>query len=199
MISSTTSYTDPNNWSGFTIGSGWTKETDKGKQARVVADWDYDLPGEWTGHLKAGLTYVSTAKGVAKRNGTALATAQLNKIGAAALRNGMTSQLPIDHLDFGAGWPKSWATWDSNYFYANFDPNTYNPQSTFTPSQSFGAEEDVKTAYVQSDFKGHIGERELRINAGVRFSDTDTKIDNFKQQGAGLVYAPNHEPRKTLP
>jgi TonB-dependent receptor len=192
-ISSPTSYTDPNSWSGFTIGTGWTKETDKGKQARVAADYDYDLPGGWSGHLKTGLTYVATIKGVNKRNGTALATAHLNSIGAAGLRSAMTSQLPINNLDFGAGWPHSWATWDSNYFYSQFDPNVYNPDSTFTPSQSFAAEEDVKTAFVQSDFKGDIGGHELRFNAGVRFSRTETDIDNFKQKGAGLVYSPNHE------
>ncbi|QJD89758.1 TonB-dependent receptor [Duganella dendranthematis] len=192
-ISSPTSYTDPNSWSGFTIGTGWTKETDKGKQARVAADYDYDLPGGWTGHLKTGLTYVATIKGVNKRNGTALATAHLNSIGAAGLRSAMTSQLPINNLDFGAGWPHSWATWNSNYFYSQFDPNVYNPDSTFTPSQSFAAEEDVKTAFVQSDFKGDIGGHELRFNAGVRFSKTETDIDNFKQKGAGLVYSPNHE------
>jgi TonB-dependent receptor len=192
-ISSPTSYTDPNSWSGFTIGTGWTKETDKGKQARVAADYDYDLPGGWTGHLKTGLTYVATIKGVNKRNGTALATAHLNSIGAAGLRSAMTSQLPINNLDFGAGWPHSWATWNSNYFYSQFDPNVYNPDSTFTPSQSFAAEEDVKTAFVQSDFKGDIGGHELRFNAGVRFSRTETDIDNFKQKGAGLVYSPNHE------
>lgn len=192
-ISSPTSYTDPNSWSGFTIGTGWTKETDKGKQARVAADYDYDLPGGWTGHLKTGLTYVATIKGVNKRNGTALATAHLNSIGAAGLRSAMTSQLPINNLDFGAGWPHSWATWNSNYFYSQFDPNVYNPESTFTPSQSFAAEEDVKTAFVQSDFKGDIGGHELRFNAGVRFSKTETDIDNFKQKGAGLVYSPNHE------
>ena len=192
-ISSPTSYTDPNSWSGFTISSGRTKETDKGKQVRVASDYDYDLPGGWTGHLKTGLSYVATIKGVDKRNGTALATAKLNSIGAAGLRSAMTSQLPIDHLDFGAGWPHSWATWNSSYFYSQFDPNVYNPDSTFTPSQSFAAEEDVKTAFAQSDFKGEIAGHELRINAGVRFSKTETKIDNFKQKGTSLTYSPNHE------
>ena len=35
--------------------------------------------------------------------------------------------------------------------------------------------------------------RELRVNAGVRYSKTETDIDNFKQQGASLAYAPNQE------
>ena len=118
--------------------------------ARAAADWDYDLPGEWTGHLKTGLTYVSTGKGVNKRNGTALATAQLNRIGAAGLRSGMTSNLPISNLDMGSGWPKSWSTWDSNYFYNNFDPNTYNPASAFTPVPDPPREREYRQSPCQS-------------------------------------------------
>lgn len=193
-VSSSTSYTDPNSWSGFTIGTNRTRETDKGKQARVVADWDYDLPYEWSGHLKAGVSYVSTTKGVNKRNGTSLATAHLNAIGAAGLRSAMTTTPPISNLDLGAGWPKTWATWDSNYFYSQFNPAIYNTDATFQPNQSFAAEEAVKTAFVQSDFKGNLwDEHALRLNAGVRFASTDTGIDNFKQKGTNLAYAPNHE------
>jgi iron complex outermembrane receptor protein len=38
-----------------------------------------------------------------------------------------------------------------------------------------------------------VFDRELRLNAGVRFARTETLIDNYKQQGASLVYAPNQE------
>lgn len=192
-MSSTVSYTDPNNFSGFGIGTGLTRETDKGKQARLVADWDYGLPGDWAGHLKAGLVYVETTKGIEKRNGTALATAKLNALGTAGLRSGMTSTLPISNLDMGAGWPHAFGTFTRDYTYGSFDPLAYNTEATFTPAQSFTAQEKVTTGFIQSDFKGKIAEHEWRLNAGVRYSRTDTHIDNFKQKGASLVYQPNQE------
>jgi iron complex outermembrane receptor protein len=192
-LSSPISYTDPNSYSGFSIGTGLTRETDKGKQARLVADWDYELPADWTGHMKAGVSYVETTKGVNKRNGTSDATARLNTIGAAGLRNNMDSTLPISNLDIGPNWPQAWSTFSRAYTYANFDPLAYNSEATFTPAQSFTAQEKVSTVYVQSDFKGKVWEHDLRLNAGVRYSSTDTGIDNFKKTGAGGTYQPNQE------
>ncbi|MFZ6757433.1 TonB-dependent receptor [Undibacterium sp. Ji50W] len=192
-MSSPSSYVDPNNYSGFGIGTSLTRETDKGKQARVAADWDYGLPGDWKGHLKAGLTLVETTKGVNKRNGTAAATSQLNALGIASLRSGMSPNLPVDNLDIGAGWPQAWSSFSRAYTYGNFNPLAYNSEASFTPAQSFTAKEKVSTAYVQSDFKGQVMDHELRINAGVRYSTTDTNIDNFKKTGAGGAYLPNTE------
>jgi iron complex outermembrane recepter protein len=194
-VSSPTSYTDPNNFAGFQIGTGWTKETDKGRQLRAAADWDYDLPGGWKGHMKTGFSYVETTKGIDKRNGTSLATARLNQLGNAGLRAGMTSTLPISNLDMG-NWPNAWGTFDRGYTYATFNPLEYNPNSAFTPAQSFTAQEKVSTAFVQSDFRGEVFGRELRLNAGVRYSETKTYIDNFKQTGANNAYAPNEEEGK---
>ena len=192
-LSSPVSYTDPNNFQGFGIGTGWTRETDKSSQGRVVADWDYALGGDWTGHLKAGLAYSETSKEINKRNGTSAATTKLNTLGTAGLRAGMTSTLPIDNLDMGAGWPHAWGTFTRDYTYSTFDPLAFNSEATFTPAQSFKAQENVSTAFVQSDFKGQVLDRELRLNAGVRFARTETRIDNYKQQGTSLVYAPNQE------
>ena len=192
-MSSPVSYTDPNNFQGFGIGTGFTREIDRGKQGRLVADWDYGLPGGWSGHLKTGVVYVETAKDIHKRNGTSLATARLNQLGVAGIRAGMTSELPIDHLDMGGGWPHAWGTFSRDFTYATFDPVGFNPASAFTPAQSFKATESISTAFVQSDFKGQVLERELRFNAGLRYSRTETDIDNFKQQGSSLTYAPNQE------
>jgi len=192
-MSSPVSYTDPNNFSGFGIGTGLTRETDKGKQGRLVADWDYDLPGEWTGHLKSGLVYVETTKGVDKRNGTADMTTKLNKLGDAGLRSGMTADLPISNLDMGAGWPHRFGTFTRDYTYGTFDPLAYNTAATFTPAQSFTAQEKVTTGFIQSDFKGQVAGYDLRLNAGVRYSRTELGIDNFKKSGAGGVYQPNQE------
>ncbi|WP_458232374.1 TonB-dependent receptor [Roseateles sp. P5_E8] len=195
-MSSPVSYTDPANFQGFGIGTGWTRETDKGKQGRVVADWDYALAGDWTGHLKAGLVWAETSKDINKRNGTSAATAKLNTLGTAGLRSGMTSDLPIGNLDMGAGWPHAWGTFTRGYTYSTFDPLALNSEATFTPAQSFKAEETVSTAFVQSDFKGEVFGKELRLNAGVRFSRTETLIDNYKQKGASLTYQPNQEKGK---
>jgi len=192
-MSSPVSYTNPANFEGFGIGTGWTRETDKGKQGRVVADWDYALAGDWTGHLKAGLVWAETSKNINKRNGTSAATAKLNTLGTAGMRSGMTSDLPISNLDMGAGWPHAWGTFTRGYTYSTFDPLAFNSEATFTPAQSFKAEETVSTAFVQSDFKGEILGKELRLNAGVRYSKTETLIDNYKQQGTSLTYLPNQE------
>ncbi|GGY60554.1 TonB-dependent receptor [Pseudoduganella albidiflava] len=195
-LSSPTSYTDPNNFQGFQIGTGWTKETDKGRQARAAAEYSYELPGGWTGKMKSGFSFVETTKGIDKRNGTALATARLNQLGTAGLRSGMTSNLPISNLDMGGGWPGAWGTFDRGYTYSTFNPLEYNPNSTFTPAQSFTAQEKVSTAFVQSDFRGEVFGRELRFNAGVRYSETKTYIDNFQQAGANNAYVPNEEEGK---
>jgi len=195
-MSSPVSYTNPANFDGFGIGTGWTRETDKGKQGRLVADWDYALAGDWTGHLKAGLVWAETSKNINKRNGTSAATAKLNTLGTAGLRSGMTSDLPIGNLDMGAGWPHAWGTFTRGYTYSTFDPLALNSEATFTPAQSFKAEEKVSTAFVQSDFKGEVFGKELRLNAGVRFSRTETLIDNYKQKGASLTYQPNQEKGK---
>ena len=192
-LSSPVSYTNASNYSGFGIGTGLTRETDKGKQARVVADWDYSLPGDWTGHMKAGVSYVETTKDINKRNGTSAATTRLNTIGTAGLQSNMNPSLPIDNLDIGSNWPQAWSTFSRSYVYSTFDPLTYNSEATFTPAQSFKAQEKVSTVYIQSDFKGQVFSHDLRLNAGVRYSSTDTAIDNFKKTGTGGAYLPNQE------
>ena len=192
-MSSTADYTNPNNFTGFGIGTSWTRETDKGKQGRLVADWDYDLPGGWSGHLKGGLVYVETTKEINKRNGTSDMSAKLTKLGDAGLRSGMVSTLPVNNLDMGAGWPHKFGTFSRDYTYSTFDPLAYNTEATFTPAQSFGATEKVTTGFIQSDFKRDIAGHELRLNAGVRYSRTELGIDNFKKTGAGNGYLPNQE------
>jgi len=192
-MSSPIDYTNPANFSGFGIGTSWTRETDKGKQGRLVADWDYGLPGDWSGHLKGAVVVVETTKGINKRNATSAMTAKLNGLGNAGLRSGMTADLPIANLDMGAGWPSRFGTFGRDYVFSTFDPLAFNNEAAFTPAQSFGATEKVSTAFIQSDFKGRVLERELRFNAGVRYSRTELDIDNYKKTGAAGEYLPNQE------
>ena len=193
-MSSPVDYTNPANFTGFDITTGWTRETDKGRQARLVLDYDYDLFAGWSGHLKGGLVWVQTSKGVEKRNGTAGMKAKLVGIGDAGLRSNMVADLPISNLDMGAGWPHRFGTFTRDYVFSTYDPLVYNTGAAFTPAQSFSATEKVSTGFVQSDFKGQVLARELRINAGVRWSQTELGIDNF--QKSGNDYLPNQESGK---
>jgi TonB-dependent receptor len=192
-LSSPIDLTDPNNYAGFGVNTGWTRETDKGRQGRLVADWDYDLPGDWTGHLKGGLVYVDTTKGVNKRNATSAMSAKLNSYGVGGMRAGMTSTLPIQNMDMGAGWPHNFGTWTRDYVYSTFDPLAYNTDAAFTPAQSFTAAEKVTSGFLQSDFKGEVAGHGVRVNAGARYSKTDLGIDNFKKTGSNNAYLPNQE------
>jgi TonB-dependent receptor len=192
-MSSPVDYTNPANFTGFDINTGWTRETDKGRQARLVLDQDYDLWGDWTGHFKGGIVYVDTTKGVEKRNGTAGMVAKLKQFGDAGLRSNMVSTLPISNLDMGDGWPHQFGTFTRGYTMGTYDPLAYNTGAAFTPAQSFGAEEKVTTGFVQSDFRGPVLDRELRINAGVRWAQTKLGIDNYKKAGTNNTYAPNQE------
>jgi len=189
-MSSNIDYTNPANFSGFDVTTGWTRETDKGRQARLVLDYDYALFAGWTGHLKTGLVYVDTSKGVEKRNGSAAMKAKMVGLGDASVRGSMVSTLPISNLDMGAGWPHQFGTFTRGYAFGTYDPLAYNTGAAFTPAQSFTAAEKVSTGFVQSDFKGEVLARELRLNAGVRWSQTELDIDNFQKNGA--VYEPNH-------
>jgi iron complex outermembrane receptor protein len=195
-MSSNVDYTNPANFSGFDITTGWTRETDKGRQARLVLDYDYDLFAGWTGHLKTGLVYVDTSKGVEKRNASADMKAKMVQMGDAGIRSNMVSTLPIPNLDMGAGWPSRFGTFTRGFAYSTWDPLAYNTAAAFTPAQSFTASEKVSTGFVQSDFKGEVLGRELRLNGGVRWAQTELDIDNYKKNGAGNTYSPNQEKGK---
>jgi len=193
-LSSPVDYTNPANFNGFDVTTGWTRETDKGRQARLVLDYDYDLFAGWTGKLRTGVVYVETSKGVEKRNGTAGMKAKMVALGDASVRSNMVSTLPISNLDMGAGWPSRFGTFTRDYAFGTYDPLAYNTGAAFTPAQSFSATEKVSTGFIQSDFKGQVLARELRVNAGVRWSQTELDIDNFQKNGN--VYEPNQEKGK---
>lgn len=186
-------FTDPLNYRDFQAGFDWNRETDKEKVAKVVADWDYNLPANWTGHLKAGLSYVATTKEKVKRNGTALGTAKIATLGLDGMRSHMDRSVPLDNLNIGDNYPGIWATFSRDFMQNTLDPVGSALASPVDLSTSFAAEEDVSTVFIQSDFEGQVFDRDLRINAGVRYSDTKTTIDNYKKTGAGNTFQPNTE------
>ncbi|HWU80972.1 MAG TPA: TonB-dependent receptor, partial [Caulobacter sp.] len=185
-------FTNPNNYQDFGVGFDWRREIDKEKTAKIFADYDYGLFGV-EGHLKGGVSYVSTQKDTSKRNATAAGTAKVNAIGAAGLRSQMLHEVPLDNLVIGSGYPQEWATFSRDYMMNTFDPIGTARATPIDFNASFGAEEEVKTAFLQTDLKGQVFDRELRVNAGVRYSETSTHIDNYLRQTNGSVttYVPN--------
>jgi len=185
-------FTNPANYQDFGVGFDWRREVDREKTAKFIADYDYGLFGV-EGHLKGGLSYVSTKKNTTKRNATAAGTAKLNSIGAAGLRAAMLHDVPIDHLVIGSGYPQAWATFDRAYMMSTFDPINTAKATPPDFNASFGAEEEIKTAFIQTDLKGQVFDRTLRVNVGVRYSETNTDIDNYlrKTDGTVTTYVPN--------
>ena len=185
-------FTDPNNFQDFSTALDWNREVDREHTAKLVADWDYSL-GSWTGHLKAGISYVDTQKQKTKRNGTSLASAALTAVGTAGLRAAMLDHVPLDNLVIGDAYPQAWATFSRDYINKTLDPIGSAMASPVDQSTSFTADEAITTGFIQSDFTGQVLNRELRINAGVRYSQTDMTIDNYKKTGANNTYEPNEE------
>ena len=188
-------FTNPANYRDFSVGYDWNREIDRERTAKLVADWDYGLPLGIEGHLKAGLSYVSTKKEKIKRNGTSLGTAKLAQIGLTGMQALMQPDVPIDNLKIGSGFPQQWATFSRDFVIGTLDPIGAALASPVDLSSSFDTEEQVRTFFVQSDFKADIGGHELRMNAGVRGSWTKTLIDNYTKAGTS-AYEPNHSEGK---
>ncbi|ESQ86516.1 hypothetical protein ABAC460_23225 [Asticcacaulis sp. AC460] len=185
-------FKNPAIYDGFSTAIDWNREIDRELTGKLVADWDYSL-GSWTGHLKAGSVYVQTTKEKVKRNGTAIATSRLNAVGTAGLRSAMQGSVPLDNLVIGDDYPNAWATFSRDYVNNTLNPIGAAMASPIDLSTSFTAEEAIGSLFIQSDFTGQVLNRELRINAGVRYSHTDTTIDNYKKTGSGGTYQPNQE------
>jgi TonB-dependent receptor len=185
-------FTNPANFQDFGVGFDWRREIDKEKTAKLFAEYDYGLFGV-EGHLKGGFSYVSTKKTTTKRNATAAGTAKIAALGVTTLRNAMLREVPIDNLVIGSGYPQAWAVFGRDYVMSTFDPIGTAKATPVDFNASFGAEEEIKTAFVQTDLRGQVFDRDLRVNAGVRYSETNTHIDNYlRQTNNGVTtYAPN--------
>jgi TonB-dependent receptor len=101
--------------------------------------------------------------------------------------------VPLDNLVIGDDYPQEWAAFSRDYVNSTLDPIGSAMASPVDQSTSFKADEAITTAFIQSDFTGQVFDRELRINAGVRYSQTDMTIDNYKKTGANNTYEPNQE------
>ena len=186
QITSSASFTDPTAYKDPSLQYAYNQEVDWEKTAKLVADYDYGLFGV-KGHLKAGASYVETTKQIFKQNGTSIGATQL-------LSNGLTfntmnvASYMRPYLGFKGYtshenplFPKGWATF-SRDFMDLLDPARANRSAPIDFANSFKTEEAITSVFIQSDFTGQVLDRELRVNAGVRHSKTETTINNYTQQ-----------------
>lgn len=199
VLSSTTNFTNPASWNiKPDINFGLNNEEDEDNSVKLSLEWDYQL-GDWAGVLKPGLHYVESTKTLQKRNGTTLGKTQtlangltFNAMTAPELLANMQSFMPIQPYakDAGEGFPRDWSTFSRAWIEGFLDPKRANTASPLDYNNKFEAEEDVTSYYVQTELKGDVRDRELKVNLGVRYSDTKTLIDNYTL--ASGAYVPNH-------
>ncbi|WP_308366304.1 MULTISPECIES: TonB-dependent receptor [unclassified Microbulbifer] len=162
-------------------------EEDDDDMAKFEIAWDYDVRG-WLGTLKSGVSYAESSKYSSRTNGSAVFDDQL-------LPNGLTwntmtteqrlavmdSELSIDPFAKGSGenFPKGWANWTRDTIENFFQPERATRMSPRNFGATFEAQEDVASIYLQTDLRGDVYNRELRMNVGLRYSETDVSIDNF--------------------
>lgn len=196
-ISSTVDFTNPANYKAPSLGFGLQRELDKQKTARAVLDWT-PLDGEaQVLSLKLGGSYVSSKKERSSQDGSAIArTLALPNGGTFASTPANVFQYMDPFIQYGAladggnaGYPSQFATFSRSFVMDTLAANDSNRQAPLQLNQTFQAEEIVKAAFFETNFKIPIAGHALRGNFGIRFTDTQTIINNYKSAGAG-VFAP---------
>jgi len=202
VLSSNVDYNDRSLYKDPQVGYNYSDEYDRARHLKLGVEWNYELWGGWSGKLKSGVSYVSAERELVNYNPTAEGARQSLPIGGSlaslgsALSIHMQQGSPIGHFapDAPATFPRSWAHYDRDFMHDVLDPIRAKRNTPFNPALSFATTEDVSSFYLQSDFTGQVFERDLRINAGVRYARTKTKIDNYTQvtENGVRTWIPNH-------
>ena len=201
VLTSAADYNDRSLYKDPALGYNYKDENDYSTTAKLGLDWRYGLPGGWTGRLHTGLTYNSAKKEKASFIPTAVGQAMQLPIGGsvASLGNSITKYMsvgsPIANFASGAPatFPTSWAYFDRSFIEDVLNPIKAKLASPLDTSSTFTTKEDVSSLFIASDFTGEVFGRELRLNAGVRYARTKTKIHNYTQvlQDGVRSFVPN--------
>ncbi|MBB4086499.1 TonB-dependent receptor [Sphingomonas carotinifaciens] len=183
--------TDPRNYSVPTLGFGRDEEDDKQRNVRAVVDWNMVDDGDRLFALKLGGSYVSTVKEIRRRDGSTIAT---NRVlpGGGTFRTIDVFANMDPFVQFGslrnggnAGFPSQFATFPRSFVEGTLDAGGANAAAPVQLNGAFRAEEIVSTGFFEVNFKLPLLGSELRGNAGVRYSDTRTVVDNYVTNGRG--------------
>ncbi|GAA4217352.1 TonB-dependent receptor [Sphingomonas endophytica] len=196
-ISSPTSFTDPANFRDPSLGFSIQREDDTVKSLRSALDWTVVDTGDTSMAFKVGGSYVSSLKSRTKQDGSSIARAAVLPNGNtfAASGNGvfqyMDPFLQYGTLNNGgnSGYPSNFATFSRDFVMGTLNANGANRQAARQLNATYEAEERVTSGFLETSFKLTIGGHELRGDAGIRYSDTKTIIDNYTNLGG--VFTPN--------
>ncbi|KQU56152.1 TonB-dependent receptor-like protein [Sphingomonas sp. Leaf339] len=190
-ITSTTDPTNPRNYTVPTLGFTRDDEIDKQRTARALADWRLVDEDDRLFTLRLGGSYVSTVKEIQRRDGSNIAASRALP-GGGTFRTidvfaNMNSTIPIGPLRNGgnSGFPSQFATFPRSFVEGTLDAHGSNIAAPIQLNGAFRAEEQVSTGFFEVDFKMPLLGSELRGNAGLRYSDTKTVVDNFVANGRG--------------
>lgn len=197
-ISSPVDFTNTANYRSPSLGFAINDELDKEKTARAVLDWTPVDTGDQLLSLKLGGSYVSTTKRVQRQDGSSIANTRPLPQGGTFATNPTGVFANMDpFVQFGAlanggnsGYPSQFATFSRDFVMNVLDANGANRAATPALNQAFSAEEIVKSAFFETSFKIPVAGHPLRINWGVRFSDTRTLIDNYQTGPGGVGFVP---------
>ncbi|MDP1026579.1 TonB-dependent receptor [Sphingomonas sp. KR1UV-12] len=192
-ISSPVDFTNPANYRAPSLGFAINDELDRVKTGRAVLDWTPVDNGEQLLTLKLGANYTSSTKRVQRQDGSAIAARTPLPQGGTFATNPTGVFANMDpFVQFGelrnggnSGYPSQFATFSRDFVLGTLAANTANRAATPALNQAFQAEEIVKSGFFETSFKFPIAGHALRVNWGVRFSDTRTLINNYQTVPTG--------------
>jgi iron complex outermembrane recepter protein len=191
-------FTNTANYRSPSLGFAINDELDKEKTARAVLDWTPIDSGDQLLSLKLGGSYVSTTKRVQRQDGSSIANTRPLPQGGTFATNptgvfaNMDPFVQFGELSNGgnSGYPSQFATFSRDFVMNVLDANAANRAATPALNQAFSAEEIVKSAFFETSFKIPVAGHPLRVNWGLRFSDTGTLIDNYQTGPGGVGFVP---------
>ncbi len=190
-ITSPVNFTDTTLYRDPSLGFGLQREIDEVKSVRGAAEWTVVDTGDSSIAFNLGGSYVSSTKERTSQDGSALGRAR-------ALPNGGTFasnptgvfQYMDPFLQYGtlanggnSGYPSNFATFSRSFVMDTLAANASNRAAPQQLNATYQAEELVKSAFFETNFKLPIAGHALRGNVGIRYSDTRTDIDNYTNAG----------------
>nr|WP_275588788.1 TonB-dependent receptor [Croceicoccus hydrothermalis] len=197
-ISSPTSFTDPTLFRDPSLGFFLQQERDRVESYRAVLDYNLVDTTQSSFAIKLGGSWVSSVKNRIAQDGSSIARGITLPNGGTAGANPANVFAYMDpFVQFGelanggnAGYPSNFATFSRSFVMDPLQANESNRAAERQLNATYEAEELVKSLFLETNFMVLLGDRELRGNAGIRYSDTKTIIDNFTNVGG--TFTPNH-------